>query len=79
MDLQDNRCTPNMLPKYMALDGTLENIAPKGGTGRNTPVDASVAFLENGNVYGIFIGIYELRSVFFFMRHVAFSGKTYLL
>ena len=78
MDLQDNRCTPNMLPKYMALDGTLENIAPKGGTGRNTPVDASVEFLENGNVY-IFIRIYELRSVFYMMQHVAFSGKTYLL
>ena len=57
MDLQDNRCTPNMLPKYMALDGTLENIAPKGGTGRNTPVDASVAFLENDNVVYIYRNI----------------------
>lgn len=41
MDLQQNRCTPNILPKYIALDGTLENIDPNGGTGRNIPVDAS--------------------------------------
>ena len=42
MDLQQNRCTPNILPKYIALDGTLENIDPNGGTGRNIPVDASL-------------------------------------